>query len=166
LPNPKPPSTVRPTAELGEQPPTLHFPMRVRRIRLKYANSGWEKLADVIIERKTLRHASVLPPGGPRGGLSYVLRDAHGGLLYWRRVANPFDPSVELFEPDGGIKRIPIQRKEAFVEILIPDLPEGARLEIFSDVSPDGQVLKHATMIRSIDLRGDKDRKEDDDGRR
>lgn len=143
--------------------------MRVRRLRLRWAGNQWETLADITLDRKTLRQSSVLP-SGHRGGFWYELRDARGGLLYWAQASNPFAPSVELFEPDGSIQRVPIRREEAFIEVLIPDLPEAAQLQIFSDVSPEGEVQAYATMVHAVALGGGegygKDREGDDRGLR
>ena len=94
MPNPKPPNPSRPAVSRGEHLPRLHFPMRVRRLRLRYAENAWETIADVIIERKTLRQAPA-QPSGPRRGFCYELRDDRGQVLYWAKSANPFNPSLE-----------------------------------------------------------------------
>lgn len=168
MPNAKPPNPSRPPASGGEDPRRLEFPMRVRRLRLRWSNNEWANLADITLDRKTLRQPGVLP-SGPRRGFWYELRGASGELLFWNKTANPFTPSVELFESDGRIRREPIQREEAFIEVLIPDLPEAAQLQIFSDVTPDGELLDQATLIHDVNLGDDgdhdKDQQEDDHGR-
>ncbi|MDJ0797661.1 MAG: hypothetical protein QNJ51_12740 [Calothrix sp. MO_167.B12] len=154
MPNPKPPNPSRPPVGRGERPPRIQFPTRVRRLRLRYSNNEWETVANIILDRKTLRHSAELP-SGTRSGFWYELRDRSGKLLYRGKSANPFEPSLELFEPDGSIRRVPLKRKEVYVELLIPDLPESERLSIFSNITPEGEVCREAEVIRTVTLRDD-----------
>lgn len=154
MPNPKPPNPSRPPVKRGEWPPRIQFPRRVRRLRLRYSNNNWETIANIILDRKTLRHSAELP-FGTLSGFWYELRDRSGKLLYRGKSANPFEPSLELFELDGSISRVPLQRKEVYVELLIPDLPEGERLFIFSNITPEGEVRRRVEVIRTITLHDD-----------
>lgn len=158
---PKPPNPSRPLAAQGERAPRLKFPMRVRRVRLRYAKKKWETVADFIIDRKTLPQAHAKPDGG----FWYELRDQKGNLLYARKVANPFNPSLELFEAGGSMSRVQLDREEAFVELLIPDLPEAAEIRIFSDVTPEGEFQKQPVLVRSVPLRDGRDYRKEPKGK-
>jgi len=162
MPNSKPPNPLRPVLKRGEQPPKIKFPTRVRRLRLLYSKNKWETIADIILDSKTLRSSTDVPPSTGHG-FWYELRDRRGRLLYRGKSPNPFEPSLEVFEPDGSIHRVPLKRKEVCIELLIPDLPEGIQLQIFSSITPDGARQKRCEIIRTITLSGDQQNQEKGD---
>jgi len=137
----------RPPVIGGERAPRLKFPMRVRRIRLMFSEGKWSTVANFVINRKTLPQGHAVPKEGGRG-FWYELRDSRGRILYSRKVANPFQPSLELFDPGDRITRVDLIRKTVYVELLLPDLPAATEFRILSDITPDGGLLQRAEPIR------------------
>ncbi len=137
----------RPPVITGERAPHIKFPLQVRRIRLLYSDGKWSTVANFVIDRKTLPQGHAVPKDGTRG-FWYELRDRRGKLLYARKVSNPFEPSLELFEPDGTISRVEMVRKTIYVELLVPDLPAASELRILSDIAPEGRQLRRSEPIR------------------
>lgn len=144
--NPLQSGRPRPPVVIGERAPRIKFPTRVLRIRLLYSDGQWSTVTSFVIDRKTLPQGHVIPKEGRRG-FWYELRDRRGKLLYSRKVVNPFDPSHELFEPDGTITRVEMVRKTVYVELLVPDLPAAIEVRVLSDVGVDGRRLRQPEPI-------------------
>lgn len=127
-----------------------------RTLRLSFSYAGME------VQLTGRQDVDMIPPP-PTGlapkkgqtGFWYELRDAKGKQIYVRAVHNPIEYGHEVFSPDPKESIINIPRKEirGTFELLVPEVPDGATLHLFSSPLEPERAGEPAREISRIDLR-------------
>lgn len=102
--------------------------------------------------------ASAVPVNG-QSGVWVELRAEGGRVLYHRSLRTPHLDSVEVFEDAkaGGIRRVPTNRSEAKLDVIVPDLPEASELVLYGPRDLSEAHKSSVPLLRSSmrELRGE-----------
>lgn len=125
--------------------PQVRFPCPVRRLSVAWRDGTWKIENEILIKSMTLPKSDELPEDAKTRGVTgfwYEAVDAQGRTLYRKVMEEPFQ-GMEVFEPDGTIRRRKPSHHDINLEILVPDVPELEELHIYSSIKPSEQT-EHA----------------------
>lgn len=134
--------------------PKFRIWKRARKLLLEYDGITFNVVSD-----RRVRMAP--PPSDPiadfqnQSGFWYSVADRNGRVLYRRVIAPPLLNGIEVFtnNPAEQLYRLDGAARKVTLVLVIPDLAEGIRLEIFgSRRDADGRLLPAAPLV-SVPLR-------------
>lgn len=135
----------------------ITFPRTVWRVRIRVRKGEWEIIKTVEIPEMTLPPSAELPRETKERGLTGFwvnLLNESGETLYRVTTQNPLNRTAEIFEADGSITRNNEKAMDECVfEVLVPDVPGMAALEVFSSTTEDGKRHSKARELTRIPLR-------------
>lgn len=130
----------------GGQPLTYSHALRVT---LSFASG---RISELKATRIAMRVPATLETPPPENGAGYwfEVRDAGGRLLYCRPLPHGDPGSIEVFDdPEGGgIRRVPVARRETKVDLLVPDFPEAAEFTLHGPERPADRRKASAVLGR------------------
>ena len=97
------------------------------------------------------------PEGGKNSGAWVELQDRQGRAVAYSLLHDPFQTHAEHHSPDGriGLVERPVERGE--FEVLLPAVPEGAAVSLWSSPLEPRLAGEAASEIARFDLTGDSD---------
>jgi hypothetical protein len=69
-------------------------------------------------------------------GFWYELRDTNDKTVYRRLMQSPIQTSVEVFAPDGTIKRQPVLDPKGVFQVVVPEIDGAANLVLMGTQQP------------------------------
>jgi hypothetical protein len=106
--------------------------------RLTFQSSGGEVrlVSDEHLDMICPPSVGEPPEAGRHGGFWVELRDDADRLTFFRRLHDPLATSVELYSPDGSIRREFGPPQDTVFEVLVPDDPAATTLVLMGDYQP------------------------------
>ena len=113
---------------------------RVRRVRIKWEKDPeqeegkWTVIKETIIPRMAIPASTEIKSDVPLekiSGLWFEATDEDNTVFYKGKIPEPRLNEVELFDEDGSIYRRKADRTEFIFEVLIPDLPNVSKINLF-----------------------------------
>jgi hypothetical protein len=132
-------------------------PTPARRVILRYEGGSWAAISVSKTPPTVLPASESLTPrpAHTRAGAWYELSDGRGRLVYRQLIHDLYGQIVEGFEQGRRVGRI-IEPRERVISLLVPHLPEGGRLDLYSSppLSPErtDRVAARATRVASFAL--------------
>ena len=102
---------------------------RALRLTFRYDGDKVEMVSSQQVEMILPPSHALEDPESP-AAFSFVVSDAAGRRLYRRMIHPPIQTDVEVFEPDGSIRKAPAVRPSGSFVLLVPDVPAGASLTL------------------------------------
>jgi hypothetical protein len=137
--------------ERTSQPKSSDGSPRGQSLRLKFRIAAGEvKL--ISFERVDMispRPHAANPEPGKHGGFWIDLRDGGNNVLFYRVLDNPLGDLVEVYSPDGTIKRITGAVNENTFEILVPD-DSNTKSIVFWGESLEPGTTRQPTVAREL----------------
>lgn len=147
--------------------PQAPRPPRTLRLTFEYEGDQVRLISRQSVQMRTPPpHPTSIQPG--QSGFWYEVRDRDDRVLYQRALHSPIQTDTEVFsnEPGATIHRRPIENPRGTFEILVPDLPEGESVVLFSSPLEPERALRPAEEISRVELRGSAEQRGDQHGRR
>jgi len=91
------------------------------------------------------------PEAGRHGGFWVELRDPVEGVVYHRVIDSPLGDSVEVYSPDGTIRREFGPALESFFEVLLPDRGEASTVALMGE-SLDSTTARRDQGVDSLEF--------------
>lgn len=91
------------------------------------------------------------PPAAPTKestGYWFEVRDQEGKLLYHRPLPHGDMESVEVFDEEGGIRRVASSNPERKIDLIIPDFPHAAELTLHGPARREERMKPSAVLNR------------------
>jgi hypothetical protein len=121
-----------------ETPPARSYERFYRTLRLTFAYEGSAvRLVSRMSVEMLLPKPNAVPIREGQSGFWYELRDNRDRVLYQRAVHNPIRFDVEIFPEDQKepIRRRALANPRGTFDLLVPDVPEGDSVVLFSSPS-------------------------------
>jgi hypothetical protein len=147
------------SAQERDRMSSLHLPQGVPQythvLRVTFAFDA-DKVTLEGVVRVAMRVTAPTTPTPDENTTGYwlELRDAQGKVLYHRALHDPTRLDVEVFgdKPGEPMRRVPATRSSGTFEVLVPDLPGGARVVLRGPRT--GAKAQTAAAARSEELAG------------
>lgn len=120
------------------------------RLRLRWREGRWELAGAIRVGPMFVLPTAKLPksPTGKYTGFWIEIVDEREKTLYRRVLQDPTEPSIEIFDK-GRPRRVPSQRSTAFLDLPVPDLPEGRGILVWGrQISPDERLPTAEVLAR------------------
>lgn len=123
-----------------------------RTLRLRFA---YDKSNVQLVSRQTIDKTP--PPPAPKAlyegqtGFWYELRDREEHVLYQRAIQNPirFDEEIFTNEEKQSITRRPVDDPHGIFTLLVPNLPDGYAVVLFSSpLNPEAAAQPAKELVR------------------
>jgi hypothetical protein len=95
------------------------------------------------------------PEGGRSSGAWIELQDRQGRTVAYRVLHDPFQTHAEHHSPDGRIERVERPVESGEFEVLLPAVPEGTAVSLWSSPVEPRLAGEPATEIARFDLTDD-----------
>ena len=116
------------------------------RVSLSLAN-GTVQIMKVTRVAMRAPASPATPPSRGSSGFWFEVQDGKGKLLYHRPLPSTHLDSLEVFdEKTGGIRRVANTKGTARLELILPDIPQGAEFVLHGAASPSDR-LKASTVL-------------------
>lgn len=108
------------------------------RLRFRPEPDGLALVAAERVEMVSPPAPGARPVPGRNGGFWLELRDRRDRTLAYRVVSRQVAGSVEVFSPDGTIRRVVGPVPVSVFEVLLPDVAGAAQVVLIGEPPPDG----------------------------
>lgn len=127
----------------------------VLRLRVRYADGKWSVVKRLRVPTKRLPPSHVLPTQARISGFWYEAVGPKGVVLYRRSVPDPTEPSMEVRDEGGGLKRARAVHTDVTFDVIVPDLPGLTEIRLFSSTagSPHPEREGLARHVATLALR-------------
>jgi len=111
------------------------------------------------VQRVAMRAPASAPEAPVEGqtGMWFEMRDADDRVLYHRPLRSTRLDSVEVFDDEetGGIRRVPVDRKQAKFDLIVPDLAAAGHVMLYGarDTAKRRQPSERLLQVEMSTLR-------------
>jgi hypothetical protein len=127
-----------------------------RTLRLTFAYEGSTvRLVSRMSVEMLLPRPNATPIREGQSGFWYELRDHQDRILYQRAVHNPIQFDVEIFPEDqkAAIHRRALANPHGTFDLLVPDVPEGDHVVLFSSPPQPERSTASASEVARFSLK-------------
>jgi len=106
----------------------------VRRVRIHFSDGKWSIVKERIVSRMVIPNSQPLTQNEKKGlgsGLWFEVSNTKGELVYRHRIRDIIKNEIEVPNKDGTFINVPFEKKDKFIEILIPEKPENEVLSFY-----------------------------------